>query len=162
MHDPLENNTPDPAPQPPPEPVPPPSPSASIPPPPAFDDLPNAEEKQWAMFAHLSSLAGGLLTAGVGGWGGFIGPLVIWLVKKDTMRFVDDQGKEALNFNITVAIACVALVLLTLITFGIGAVIAIPAWIVIAIGWLVLSIIAAVKSSNGEFYRYPFTLRLVK
>ena len=44
------------------------------------------------MFAHLSSLAGGLLTAGVGGWGGFIGPLVIWLVKKDTMRFVDDQG----------------------------------------------------------------------
>jgi uncharacterized Tic20 family protein len=160
MHDPLENNTPDPTPQPPPNPVPPP-PQASEPPPP-IDDLPNAEEKQWAMFAHLSALAGGLLTSAVGGWGVFIGPLAIWLIKKDTMKFVDDQGKEALNFNITVAIACFALLLLSIVTLGVGLILAIPLWFVIGIGWLVLTIIAAVKSSNGEFYRYPMTLRLVK
>ena len=151
MNDPLENPTPDPGPLPPP-----------APPPEPLGDLPSAEEKQWAMFAHLSALAGGLLTSAVGGWGTFIGPLVIWLIKKDTMRFVDDQGKEALNFNITVAIACFALLLLSIVTLGIGLLIAVPAWVVIGIAWLVFTIIAAVKSSNGEFYRYPMTLRLVK
>ena len=153
MNDPLENPSPEPGPLPPP--APPPSPSTP-------DDLPGAEEKQWAMFAHLSALVGGLLTSAVGGWGTFLGPLVIWLIKKDTMRFVDDQGKEALNFNITVAIACFALLLLSIVTLGIGLIIAVPAWIVIGIAWLVFTIIAAVKSSNGEFYRYPMTLRLVK
>lgn len=153
MNDPLENPTPDPGP-----PLPPPAPAAA----PDTTGLPSAEEKQWAMFAHLSALVGGLLTSAVGGWGTFIGPLAIWLIKKDTMPFVDDQGKEALNFNITVAIACLALLLLSIVTFGVGLLIAFPAWIVIAIGWLVLTIMAAVKSSNGEFYRYPMTLRLVK
>ena len=74
----------------------------------------SAEERQWAMFAHLSALLGGLLTSGWGGsFGFFIGPLVIWLMKKDTMPFVNDQGKEALNFAITVSIVCVALLMLT-------------------------------------------------
>ena len=155
MNDPLENPTPDPGP-----PLPPPAPAPAAAP--DATGLPSAEEKQWAMFAHLSALVGGLLTSAVGGWGTFIGPLAIWLIKKDTMAFVDDQGKEALNFNITVAIACLALLLLSIVTLGIGLLIAVPAWIVIAIGWLVLTIMAAVKSSNGEFYRYPMTLRLVK
>ena len=62
----------------------------------------SAEERQWAMFAHLSALAGGIITAGwAGSIGCFLGPLVIWLMKKETMPFVDDQAKEALNFNIT-------------------------------------------------------------
>jgi len=124
---------------------------------------PSAEERQWAMFAHLSALLGALLT-GVwgGGWGCFIGPLVIWLVKKDTMPFVNDQGKEALNFNITVAIAFVVLFLLSVMTFGIGLIIAIPLWIIIGISWLVCTIIAAIKANEGVLYRYPFTLRLIK
>lgn len=155
MNDPMENQAPDPTPLPPPAPEP-------IAPPPPSDGLPSAEEKQMAMFAHLSALVGGLLTSAVGGWGVFIGPLVIWLMKKDTMPFVDDQGKEALNFNITVAIACVGLVLLSILTLGIGLILAIPLWIIIAIAWLVLTVIAAVKTNNGEYYRYPMTLRLVK
>ena len=112
---------------------------------------PTKDDQMMGMLAHLLSI-----------FLGFLGPLIIWLIKKDTSPFVDDQGKEALNFNITVAIACFALVLLSIVTIGIGLIIAIPAWIVIGIGWLVLTIIAAVKSSNGEFYRYPMTLRLVK
>ncbi len=131
------------------------------PPPPAVG--PSAEEKQWAMFAHLSALVGGILTSGwAGSIGCFIGPLVIWLVKKDTLPFVDDQGKEALNFNITVGIVFLALLILSIVTFGIGLIVAVPLWIIIGIAWLVFTIIAAVKASNGERYRYPLTLRLIK
>ena len=115
------------------------------------------------MFAHLSALVGGILTSGwAGSIGCFIGPLIIWLVKKDTMPFVDDQGKEALNFNITVGIAFFVLFLLAVLTLGIGLVIAIPLWIIIGIAWLVFTIIAAIKANEGVAYRYPFTLRLVK
>ena len=115
------------------------------------------------MFAHLSALVGGILTSGwAGSIGCFIGPLIIWLVKKDTMPFVDDQGKEALNFNITVGIAFFVLFLLAVLTLGIGLIIAVPLWIIIGIAWLVFTIIAAIKANEGVAYRYPFTLRLVK
>jgi uncharacterized Tic20 family protein len=140
-------------------------PESVIPPPPnePIGGAPSAEERQWAMFAHLSALLGALLTGAFGGgWGCFIGPLIIWLVKKDTMPFVNDQGKEALNFNITVAIACVILVLLSVMTLGIGLIIAIPLWVIIGIAWLVFTIIAAIKANEGVSYRYPFTLRLIK
>jgi uncharacterized protein len=123
----------------------------------------SAEEKQWAMFAHLSALAGGILTSGwAGSIGCFIGPLIIWMVKKDTMPFVDDQAKEALNFNISVALVFLALFLLSVLTLGIGLIIAIPAWIIIGIAWLVFTIIAAIKAHEGVAYRYPLTLRLIK
>ena len=135
----------------------------AVTPPPLSSGVPGAEERQWAMFAHLSALVGGILTSGwAGSIGCFIGPLIIWLVKKDTMPFVDDQAKEALNFNITVGIVFFALFLLALLTFGIGLVIAVPLWIIIGIAWLVFTIIAAIKANEGVAYRYPFTLRLVK
>ncbi|TDR38734.1 hypothetical protein DFR29_11962 [Tahibacter aquaticus] len=143
-------------------PVPPPPPPLSPPPPVSPDGLPSAEERQWAMFAHLSALAGGILTGALGGLGIFIGPLVIWLVKKDTMPFVDDQGKEALNFNITVCIAALALLLLSILTLGIGLLIAIPVGLAIGVAWLVFTIIAAIKANEGVVYRYPVCLRLVK
>jgi len=142
----------------PPESVIPPSPGD-----PSLAGVPSADQRQWGMFAHLSALLGGLLTGALGGgWGVFIGPLIIWLIKKDTMPFVDDQGKEALNFNITVAIVFVVLLLLSIMTFGIGLIIAIPLWVIIGITWLVFTIIAAVKANEGVRYRYPFTLRLIK
>lgn len=121
-----------------------------------------AEQRQWAMFAHLSALAGGLLTSAIGGWGFFIGPLVIWLVKKDTMPFVEDQAKEALNFNITVSAIFLALLILTFVTLGIGALVTLPLMLIVGIAALVLIIMAAVKANEGIAYRYPMTLRLVK
>ncbi|MEL1263873.1 DUF4870 domain-containing protein [Pseudoxanthomonas putridarboris] len=130
--------------------------TAAPPPPPG---VPTAEEKQWAMFAHLSALTA-LFT---GGLGAVIGPLIVWLVKKDTLPFADDQGKEALNFNITVLIAVVALTIvgtiLLIVLIGFLFYLAAGA---IGIAWLVFTIIAAIKASNGEAYRYPLTLRLVK
>lgn len=131
-------------------------------PPPSYSGVPSAEERQWALFAHLSAVLGGVLTGHMFGWGCFIGPLVIWLIKKDTMPFVNDQGKEALNFNITLAIAGLALIVLSIITFGIGLLITIPLGILIGIGWLVLVIIAAIKANEGVAYRYPVCLRLIK
>jgi uncharacterized Tic20 family protein len=121
-----------------------------------------AEERQWAMFAHLSALAGGLLTSAVGGWGFFIGPLVIWLMKKETMPFVADQAKEALNFNITVSAIFLILLILSFLTLGIGFLITAPIMFIIGIAALVFIIIAAIKANDGIRYRYPLTVRLVK
>ena len=123
----------------------------------------SAEERQWAMFAHLSALLGGLLTSGwAGSIGCFLGPLIIWMVKKDTMPFVDDQAKEALNFNITVAIIFFVLWAVTFLTLFIGGVLTVPLMVIVGIAWLVLTVIASIKANQGERYRYPFTLRLVK
>lgn len=124
---------------------------------------PSAEERQWAMFAHLSALLGGLLTSGwAGNIGFFIGPLVIWLMKKDTMPFVNDQAKEALNFAITVSIAFLALMILTVMTLGVGALLTVPLMLIIGVTALVFVIIAAMKANQGVAYRYPFALRLIK
>jgi uncharacterized Tic20 family protein len=112
----------------------------------------NPEARQWGMFAHLASLAGIVLPV----IGQFVGPLVVWMMKKDTMPFVDDQGKESLNFQITVLIA--AVVLTPTFCIGIGFVI-MP---VLGIAALVLAILAGVKANEGVRYRYPFTLRLIK
>jgi hypothetical protein len=131
--------------------------------PPAPAGTPGADERQWAMFAHLSALLGGLITSGwAGSIGFFIGPLVIWQMKKDTMPFVNDQAKEALNFAITVSLACLALLILTLVTLGVGALLAFPLMAIIGIAALVLVIMAAIKANEGVAYRYPFALRLVK
>lgn len=135
--------------------------SVTPPPPPPVAVAPSAEEKQWAMFAHLSVLLGGLLTSAFGGWGYFIGPLVIWLLKRDTMPFVADQAREALNFAITVSAIFVVLSVMTLVTLGLGALITVPLMMIVGIAALVLTIMAAVKSNNGEAYRYPFAIRLV-
>lgn len=109
------------------------------------------EQKTWGMIAHLSSLSGLIIPLG-----NVIGPLVVWLIKKDTMPFVDDQGKEALNFNITVFIAAVVSGLLTLILIGFLLL------LVVGLGWLVLTVMAGIKANEGNTYRYPFTLRLIK
>lgn len=129
-------------------------------PPPA--GAPSQEEKTWALFAHLSVLIGGLITYGwAASFGSFLGPLIIWLAKRDTMPFVADQAKEALNFGITLTILCVALLMLTILSLGIGAILTIPLFLLIGVAALVLVIIAAVKANEGVAYRYPLTLRLV-
>jgi uncharacterized Tic20 family protein len=124
---------------------------------------PSQDERNWALFAHLSVLAGGLVTYGwAASFGSFLGPLIIWLVKRESMPFVADQAKEALNFAITLAIIGFALLMITIMSLGIGAILTIPLFLAIGLGALVLVIIAAVKANQGVAYRYPLTLRLVK
>jgi uncharacterized protein len=114
------------------------------------------DERTWALIGHLSAFS-----AFVTGIGCILGPLIVWLIKRDTLPFAGEQAKEALNFNITVALAFVALWGLTFITFGIGIVLTGPLMLVLGIAWIVLVIIAAIKANEGVAYRYPMTLRLV-
>ena len=132
-----------------------------LPPNPAQPELPatvqSSDERLWALIGHLSAFS-----AFITGIGCILGPLIVWLVKRDTLPFAADQAKEALNFNITLAIAFAVLVVFTVVTLGIGVLIAWPIGAVLFVGWIVLTIIAAIKANEGVAYRYPFTLRLVK
>ena len=120
-------------------------------PPPPSSRTPSAEEKQWAMFAHLSALVGYIIP-----FGSVIGPLVIWQIKKNEMPFVDDQGKEALNFQITVIILAIIAIILILILIGI-----LLLW-ALALADLVFIVVAAIAANNGQRYRYPFAFRFIK
>ncbi len=108
------------------------------------------EARQWGMFAHLSAFAGFVIP-----FGNIIGPLIIWQMKKD-LPFVDEQGKEALNFQITVSISVFVCMILTLVLIGL---LLLP---LVVIGSFVFTIIAALNANNGENYRYPIAIRLIK
>ena len=110
------------------------------------------EEKTWGMLCHLSTLLS-YLAAGLT----FIGPLVCWLVKKDTSRFVDYHGKESLNFQLNILIY--TLIGIALIPcFFIGAFLL----AVVHIYNPICVIIAGIKANNGELFRYPFIFRPIK
>ncbi len=111
-----------------------------------------ADERNWGMLCHLLALSGFF----TGGLGCIVGPLVVWLIKKDQYPFVNDQGKEALNFQITVLI-CV-IVGVALLIMGIGYLLLSA----LGIANLVLVIMASIRASKGEAYRYPFAIRLIK
>jgi len=113
--------------------------------------VPTAEERQWALVAHLS----GLVALALGGFA-LLGPLVVWLIKKDQSPFVADQAKEALNFQIAVTIAFLVSAAIAMATC-VG-VILLP---IVGIGSLVFSIIAAVEANKGVYYRYPYSIRLI-
>jgi uncharacterized Tic20 family protein len=87
---------------------------------------------------------------------GFIGPLIIWLMKKDQSPFLDNQGKEALNWNITFIIGLIASAILMIILVGI------ITYIAFLLCHLIFNIMGAIKASKGMAYRYPFALRLLK
>ncbi|MHC4819193.1 MAG: DUF4870 domain-containing protein, partial [Planctomycetota bacterium] len=89
-------------------------------------------------------------------FGNILGPLVIWLIKKDEMPFVDDQGKEVLNFQISLTIYAIISGILCLIFIGF---LLLPAVLIFGI---VMTIIGTIKASSGERYRYPFTIRFLK
>lgn len=116
-------------------------------PPPAPQGEVSSDQRTLALVAHLL----GLFT-----W--CIGSLVIWLVNKDdpTKAFVVDQAKEALNFQITLGLAALVCAILMVVVIGL---LLMP---LVGLAGLVFAIIAAVKANNGEAYRYPFILRLVK
>lgn len=126
----------------------------------------SGEVRGWGIGSHLAGLGLGLVSAATLA---FLGPLVIWLVKRDDHRFIDHHAKESLNFQLTVLLVLVSSILLTIPVVVIGvltlglALIPIGLLAVAAvIAWFVLPIIAAVKASNGEGYRYPLTIRFVR
>ncbi len=114
---------------------------------------PSKSQRNWAMGCHLVGLCGLLIPNMVLG---LIGTLVLWLLKRDEGAFIDDQGKEALNFQISLLIYTVACFMLAFI--AIGLLLLVPLFI---FGFVCI-IIAAIKASEGVEFRYPACLRFIK
>jgi hypothetical protein len=114
------------------------------------------DARQWAMFAHLSALLG--LIIGFN----FLGPLIIYLVKRDDDPFIRDQAAEALNFNLSAFIYLISLSIVTFILiFVLVGLLLLPVLAGVVIAWVVFVIIGATRANGGETYRYPLTIRFV-
>ncbi|MNM86483.1 hypothetical protein D3C81_986350 [compost metagenome] len=112
---------------------------------------PSREARQWAMFCHFAAFFGLVFP-----FGNLLGPLIVWQIRREFDPYVDQQGKEAVNFQITVTLAMLISCLLMLVIIGfllLG---------LVTIVALVLTIIAGIKANEGVAYRYPFTWRPLK
>lgn len=126
--------------------TPPPSPA-----PPAVTSR-QSDVNLWGMLSHLSALAG---MVGIPA-GNVVGPLVVWLIKREEFPFVDDQGKESLNFQITMLIGFLICIPLAFIVIGVFLMVA------LGIANLVLIIMASIEAHKGRPYRYPFSIKFIK
>jgi uncharacterized Tic20 family protein len=139
------------------EPTPSDNPFAGPPPVPPITDIPDKDARTWAMLCHLSALA----QFAVPSFGQIVGPLVVWLVKKNDHPFIDEQGKESLNFQISITIYAVVASLL-LVATCLGAILV----VIPAIGFVVMSVVycvlGALAANKGQHYRYPLTIRFFK
>lgn len=109
------------------------------------------DEKNWAMFCHIGVFAGFIIP-----FGNLIAPMVLWLMKKDEMPFVNFHGKEVINFQLTILIAVVVSWLLIFIVIGFLLLAVIGVFVVI------VTIMGIVKTSQGEYYHYPLAIRFIK
>jgi len=113
------------------------------------------DDRLWSTLAHASALTGLVFSF----WGllcGFIGPLIIWLIKRDQSPLIADHAKEALNFNISFTLYHLVAAFTIILFIGLALV---P---IVYITWLVFLIIGSVKSYQGQYYRYPLTIRFIK
>jgi uncharacterized protein len=119
---------------------------------PAPGAAPTESERTWGMLAHLSALFGLIVPL----IGNVVAPLIVWITKREQSAFVGEQALESLNFNITVSIGALicGLAALVFVGFLLGT--------ALFIAWLALTLIAGIRASEGQHYRYPFSLRLVK
>ncbi len=134
------------------------------------------ETRTWSMLCHLSALLMLFFS-----WGAVAGPLIVWLIKRNESSEVDDQGKESLNFQITVYIICLALsIVLGLLMFGTigfgalwGSPFAFAGGVAGGFGLvgilgivrlidIILVVVASIRANNGVTYRYPFNIRFIK
>lgn len=131
--------------------LPPPAPSAV-----------SQDDRLWALGAHVGALVAALLTSWFAGVAGAAAALVVWFLVRDRSAFAAEHAKEAFNFNLSMFLYAIASILLVVFTLGIGILVALPLWIVLALAWLIFTIIAAIKAWDGQPYRYPLTIRLLK
>lgn len=116
---------------------------------PHMDAQADSNERTYAVFLHLTSALWFIIPVPV------VPALIMWQIKKDASPFLDDHGKEVVNFQLSMLLYGILFALLSVIVIGIPFLIALPFFAVIC------SIIAAVKSGRGEYHRYPVTLRLI-
>lgn len=132
----------------------PPPPASPVPTP----GSPESQARTWNMLCHLSALAGFVIP-----FGNILGPLLVWQIKKNEIPSTDIHGKAALNFQITVVLALlvsfVAGIILSFICIGVVFFFIAGG---IALCSFIFAIIAGIKANNGEDYKYPYSLELVK
>ena len=137
-------------------------------------DLQEREARNWAMLCHLTALS---LFIGVP-FGNVFCPLIVWMIKGKQSPLVDDQGKEAVNFGITMTILYAVLLTLAVIMIGLPVILAMlnkgvaaalammaSAWASVLVFPLVhffLIVVGAIRAANGEYHRYPFTIRFLR
>jgi uncharacterized protein len=109
------------------------------------------KSQQWAMFMHFSQLLNFIIP-----FGGIVAPIVMWQMKKDELENVDQHGKNIVNFLISLLIYSFVCGILTLVVIGVFLL------ILLGIAGVVLPIIAGVKANNGEVWKYPLTLQIIK
>jgi len=109
----------------------------------------SSDERTWGMIVHLSALSGYVL----GGLAGFVAPLAIWLVKKEESKFLDDQGREALNFQLTILVGILISIPLCFIIIGFVTLLG------LVIADIAYTILAGMKANEGVWYRYPWTIK---
>lgn len=115
-----------------------------------IDILPSKDERTWAMLCHFSAYAGCVFP-----FGHILAPLIIWLSKREDYPLVADQGKEILNFQISMTLYVIVSALLAIVLIGI------PILIGLAIFEFIIIIVAAIKSNDGIKYRYPITIHFL-
>jgi len=117
------------------------------------------EERKWAMFCHLAGLAG--LSPLLPGIGSVVAPLVIWQLKADEFPFVAEQGRRAVNFQLSMLLYVTIGTVICLVSL-IGVFLIPVVFCVFGLVDLIFVLLAAVRSNRGRHYRYPFTIRFFK
>ena len=112
---------------------------------------PDSEEKQMGALVHIL----GFCYYIVPGIGGVLGPLILWIMKKDESAYIDEHGREAVNFQISMLIYTIITAFLCLFLIGF---LILP---VLALVQIICTILAAIKASEGSYYRYPLTIRFL-
>lgn len=126
------------------DPIPPVSPVPAV-------QIDEKEARTWAMVCHLAGLAGFTAIP----FAGIIAPLIVWHIKRDQHAFIDANGKEAVNFQLSILIYTIVSCLLIFVLIGF---VLLP---LLFLFDLIVVIIAGLKASNGESYRYPLTIRFL-
>ena len=118
---------------------------------PAIETTPSKDERTWAMLCHFSTYIGFIFP-----FGNIIVPLIIWLSKREELPLVEDQGREVLNFQISMTIYFIISGILCIILIGI------PILIGLIIFDFIITIVAAISANDEKYYRYPINLKLIK
>jgi uncharacterized Tic20 family protein len=116
------------------------------------------EENTWGMICHLAAFGMYVFPA----FGNIIGALIAWIIFKDRSAFADDQGKESLNFQISLIIYSAVAIAFGVMTLGLGFIIVVPFLAIMAVLQIIFVILAALEANKGILYRYPATIRFIK
>ena len=116
------------------------------------------EENTWGMICHLAALGMYVFPA----FGNILGTLIAWMIFKDRSAFADDQGKESLNFQLSLTLYSAVGIAFCFMTLGIGLLVVAPLLGIMALLQIIFIIVAALEANKGVIYRYPATIRFIK